>query len=421
MKKSRQSNFTFIPNEHNKILKAWDHGVPFEDAVYEQAAKCLSLPFVSAVCLMPDAHAGLGSTVGSVIVTENAVIPAAVGVDVGCGMSAYKTQFSRNDLENRHEEIFSKLSKYIPNGRTDNGGPKDIGRWQGQFGEQYSKYVWEEYFQKEYDELVSDIPFLGGGNSITYEQLGTLGTGNHFFEVCIDQNNEVWLVVHSGSRGIGARMAGYFMKRAKELCQMWHVPLIEKDLAYFPRGTEDFDLYIKAIYFLQRYAKMSRRIMLYCGSRTIDNILNATPNCYFVDNFNPTIDCHHNYLSIENHNGKNYYVTRKGAVRAREGDKGIIPGSMGAETHLTVGLGSNDSFCSSSHGAGRVMSRTKAKKNITLDQHIKDTDGVVCYKDDEILDESPRAYKSIRDVMEAQKDLVKTENILKQIICIKGK
>jgi tRNA-splicing ligase RtcB len=412
MMKNKERNYNFIENSSNKIIRAWNNGVPFEDGVYEQAKECISMPFVHAVCLMPDAHVGLGSTVGSVIVSQDAVIPSAVGVDLGCGMRAFKTDLFLSDIVGFEDKIYNLLNKRVPNGRSDNGGKNDIGRWKVKndiVSKEWSK------LEDEYESLSERYSCMKGGNGTSWEHLGTLGTGNHFLEVCFDENQSVWVLVHSGSRGVGARTGNYFMRQAKDLCSQWFIDLPNKDLSYFPRGTEEYKGYLNSARWCQRFAFSSRKVMIENAVLAIEEALGKSINKDF------TFDCHHNYLDIENHNDKNYIVIRKGAIRARESDWCLIPGSMGAKSYVAVGKGNEDSFTSCSHGAGRVMSRMKAKREISLEDHKKDTEGVFCDKTSEVIDESPRAYKNIDNVIEAEKDLIEVENILKQVICVKGK
>ncbi|MCJ8344758.1 RtcB family protein, partial [bacterium] len=266
-----------------------------------------------------------------------------------------------------------------------------------------------------YDQILSKYPKLSRKNN-QMNQLGTLGGGNHFVEVCLDENDTVWFMLHSGSRGIGNRIGTYFVQLAKEDMERQNKNLPDKNLAYFEEGSDYFRDYVQAVSWAQNYASVNRNIMM-------DALIEAVSNTRGVPKFicmQEAINCHHNYISLENHFGKDVYVTRKGAVKAGLGDMGIIPGSMGAKSFIVRGKGNKDSFCSCSHGAGRVMSRTQAKKLITVDQHKEDTRGVECKKDESVLDESPKAYKDIEKVMEAQEDLVEIVYTLKQIVCVKG-
>ena len=409
--------YNVVKYDNGRFLKVWNKGVHFEDGVYKQAGNLLKLPFVKDVRLMPDAHVGLGSTVGSVIVTNNAIIPAAVGADIGCGMQATRTNLRVEDAKHLSERIFAFISKDVPHGRSDNGQEGDIGRWH-----KVPKIVsstWKDKLKDEYEDICKDIP-IGKGGKVSFEQLGTLGTGNHFMEVCSDLDGYVWLMVHSGSRGVGARTGGYFQRRAKdmvkEVAEKWFLEslLPDPDLAYLPKGTDEFDAYMRSVLWCQKFAKESRNIMM---GYMVENLARAVDVPFDVEwNF----DCHHNYLAWENHSGKNYIVTRKGAIRAKVGDFGIIPGSMGQKSYIVEGLGNSDSYNSCSHGAGRRMSRTEANKTITLEDHKRDTAGVVCDKSEKVLDESPHAYKDIDNVINAERDLVTVKHQLKQFVCIKG-
>jgi len=245
--------------------------------------------------------------------------------------------------------------------------------------------------------------------------MGTLGTGNHFIEICLDESNHVWFMLHSGSRGVGNRIGTHFIEMAKKDMQRWMINLPDKDLAYLPEGTAQFQDYVEAVEWAQSYAQLNREVMMQRVILAVKSSLEL--------NFNANVEavnCHHNYISREHHYGKDVIVTRKGAVRARQGEMGIIPGSMGAKSFIVRGLGNEESFCSCSHGAGRVMSRTKAKKLVSMQEHVAATEGVECRKDKDVLDETPAAYKPIEKVMQAQKDLVEIVYTLKQVVCVKG-
>jgi len=412
-----QNNYTVVSYENGKMAKAWNKGVPFEDGVYAQAGNMLQLPFVKQLCLMPDSHVGMGSTVGSVIAMKGAVVPSAVGVDIGCGMRAAKTNLRAEDTKGFEKAIFGLISKNVPHGRSDNGGDRDIGRWRS-----VPKKVldtWRTELVDEYKEICETVN-INRGNKVTYEHLGTLGTGNHFMEVCSDTDGVVWLMVHSGSRGVGARTGGHFARRAKEMIkevsEMWHMKsmLPDPDLAYLPQGVDEYDQYLKAVKWCQLFAFHNRRIMM---DNMIDSLATAVDEAFDIElNF----DCHHNYIDWENHRGVNMLVTRKGAIRAKDGDLGIIPGSMGQKSYIVEGKGNEESLTSCSHGAGRKMSRGQAKREISLEDHIKDTNGVVCDKTAGVIDESPQAYKSIDNVIAAESDLVDVKYTLKQFVCVKG-
>lgn len=400
---SEKPLFQVIDAGGGRFIKAWINGVPVEDKAVEQLKQCARMPFVRPyVAAMPDMHWGMGSTVGSVIPTEGAIIPAAVGVDIGCGVLACQINRHVNPVD--YPRVRQAIEAAVPHGRTDNGGNNDRGAWYDVPEHIFKE--WIEDFDEEYSNLVMKHPGAYSRNAA--RQLGTLGTGNHFIELSVDENENQWIVLHSGSRGLGNRIGSYFTKLAKQLCERWHVPLIDPNLAFLPQGDEAFDDYLRALNLAQRFAWANREIML-------GRIMEALAT---VDN--ATVHCHHNYTAQERHHGKDLFVTRKGAIRAGQGEMGIIPGSMGAKTYIVRGKGSSASFCSASHGAGRAMGRQEAKKRFTVEDHIKATEGVECHKGVEVLDETPGAYKPIEAVMAAQADLVEIVHTLKQVISVKG-
>ncbi len=388
-------------------LSAFVDGVPVEDSVWDQVYNLSKLPFVHRMALMPDAHAGKGSTVGSVIGTVKAIIPAAVGVDIGCGMTAVKLSLKGHDLPESLSSLRSAIENVVPV-----GGPGIKGSWSEKGITPVSVVVSWAHMSKDYEAIASKYPKIGQG--MTFDQLGTLGTGNHFIEVCLDKDDNVWVMLHSGSRGLGNRVGSFFIEKAKEEMRRWHINLPDQDLSYLPEGSEFYTDYIKAVSFAQKFAHENRRLMM---TAVIDAISTVVPIAYVRAS---AISCHHNYISMEHHFNRDMWVTRKGAVRARKGDLGIIPGSMGAKSYIVRGLGNEASLESCSHGAGRVMSRTEAKRRISVDDHIKATAGVECRKDADMVDESPAAYKSIDAVMAAQRDLVEIVAELKQVLCVKG-
>jgi tRNA-splicing ligase RtcB len=393
-------------------IKAWTAGVPVEKDAMEQLRRVAQMPFVHKwVAVMPDVHKGIGCTVGTVIATDRAVIPAAVGVDIGCGMVAARTSLLASDLPDNLRKVREAIERAVPHGRTMNGGRGDRGAW-----ENPPPSVAEAWttLQPGYETIVAKHPRLGRGNDV--EHLGTLGTGNHFIEVCLDEDQHVWFMLHSGSRGVGNRIGSHFIELAKEDMRRWLINLPDADLAYLPEGTEHFDDYVEAVSWAQDYAALNRRLMMDAVVRWVSAAGVVRP--FSVEG--EVVNCHHNYVAREHHYGKNVLVTRKGAVRARLGDMGIIPGSMGARSFIVRGLGNPESFCSSSHGAGRVMSRTQAKKTFTVEDHARATAGVECRKDEDVIDETPGAYKSIDAVMHAQRNLVEIVHTLKQVVCVKG-
>ncbi|HKR64445.1 MAG TPA: RtcB family protein [Thermoanaerobaculia bacterium] len=406
------SNYEILKTDEGVPIKAWTRGVPVEDSAKQQLLNVAKLPFIYKwIAAMPDVHWGMGATVGSVIPTKKAIIPAAVGVDIGCGMMAVRTTLDASQLPDDLKPLRTAIEKAVPHGRTDNGGRNDRGAWKSAPSQQLE--VWSE-LKPRYDAIVAKHPKLGRGNDLNH--LGTLGTGNHFIEICLDEDAHVWFLLHSGSRGVGNRIGSYFIELAKEDMRRHFINLPDANLAYLPHGTKHFDDYVEAVHWAQDFAMWNRRLMM-------EAVVTAVRNSGAVPPFSTTeesVNCHRNYVAIENHYGENVFVTRKGAVRAREGDFGIIPGSMGAKSFIVRGKGNPESFHSCSHGAGRAMSRTEAKKRFTVADHMKATAGVECRKDSEVIDETPAAYKSIDAVMEAQKDLVDVVHTLRQVVCVKG-
>lgn len=404
------SNFEVIDAGNGRFIKAWRKGVKFEDKAIEQLKNTAQLPFIFKwIGAMPDTHWGMGSTVGTVLPTRGAIVPAAVGVDIGCGMMAIRTSLTREGLGDL-AVVRKRIEAAVPHGRTNNGAPGDRGAW-GTVPEDI-EFLWNSNFHIRYEQLCAKHPGARAKNTSVH--LGTLGTGNHFIELAEDEDKRVWIVLHSGSRGMGNKIGSYFTNVAKELCAKWFIKLPDPDLAYLPQNTEEFNDYKNAVTLAQEFAWENRSAMM-------NNIVEAIgPEAVGPVKNMEQIQCHHNYISWENHFGENIIVTRKGAVRARRGDMGIIPGSMGARTYIVRGLGNPDSFHTCSHGAGRAMSRTQATKQFTLEDHAKATEGVECLKDESVLDETPGAYKDIEAVMAAQSDLVEPVYRLKQFICVKG-
>ncbi len=396
-------------------IKAWTVGVPFEAEAEAQLRRVAALPFIHKwVAVMPDVHAGIGATVGSVVATKGAIIPAAVGVDIGCGMMAVKTTLTATDLPDNLRALRTTIEAAVPHGRTDNGGPNDRGAWSDLPAGVGA--AWAE-LEPGYQELSAKFPKLGRGSSVS--QLGTLGTGNHFIEVCLDEEDHVWFMLHSGSRGVGNRIGSFFIELAKKDMRTWMVNLPDENLAYLPEGTEHFGDYWKAVSWAQKFAAKNRELMMSAVVAAVSDDAHKTslPPFALVD---VAVNCHHNYVAREHHYGANVLVTRKGAVRAAEGDLGIIPGSMGAKSFIVRGKGNRESFHSCSHGAGRKMSRTAAKKRFTVEDHAEATKGIECRKDADVIDETPAAYKSIDDVMNAQRELVDVVHTLRQVVCVKG-
>lgn len=404
-----------------KPIKHWTQGVQLEDRAHEQLRNIAAMPFIHKhVAVMPDVHWGMGAAIGSVIATKGAIIPAAVGVDIGCGMMAVRTTLRADQLPDNLSTLRSEIESVVPHGRTNNGGPNDRGAWS-----EVPAQVQDVYFGKgdlvgRLRNILEKNPGLNPkkGSSLGDRaalHLGTLGTGNHFIEICLDETGLVWVMLHSGSRGVGNRIGIYFIQQAMREMERWFIQLPDQDLAYLVEGSEQFDNYIEAVEWAQDYALANRKVMMAAALEVMSR--SGLPNFSIGD---IAVNCHHNYVDRENHFGSNVLVTRKGAVRAREGDLGIIPGSMGAKSFIVRGKGNKDSFCSCSHGAGRVMSRGAARKTFTLEDHAKATEGVECRKDVDVIDETPGAYKDIQAVMNAQTDLVEVLHELRQVICVKG-
>ena len=395
------------------LVKAWVDGVEVEREAQEQLLLVADMPFVFRhVAVMPDVHAGRGATVGSVIATDGAIIPAAVGVDIGCGMAAVQTTLKASDLPDNLARLRAVIEAAVPHGRTDNGGKNDRGAW-GEIPDEVAR-VWLDRLASGYSQTISAHPGIVGRGRHPSAHLGTLGTGNHFIEVCLDEAQNVWVMLHSGSRGVGNRIGTFFIEKAKEEMQRWFINLPDKDLAYLPEGSELFGDYVSAVSWAQSFAELNRGVMLGRVLGAMRDLLK--PFSLAAD----AVNCHHNYVAREHHFGRNVLVTRKGAVRARAGDLGIIPGSMGARSYIVRGKGNPESFCSCSHGAGRRMSRTEARRRFTVEDHAAATAGVECRKDLDVVDETPGAYKDIDAVMAAQSDLVEIVHTLKQVICVKG-
>lgn len=401
-------------------IKMWTDGVPVEESAMDQLRNVASLPFIHKhIAVMPDVHWGKGSTVGSVIATKGAIIPAAVGVDIGCGMIAQRTTLTASDLPDNLFALRTAIESRIPHGRTNDGGVGDRGAWSDSYpsvdrsAENDRNLI--RHLAYLFDEIVPKHTVIGRAANRAEHHAGTLGTGNHFIEICLDLGNRVWIMLHSGSRGIGNRIGTYFIDLAKKDMRRWFVNLPDQDLAYIPEGSDLFSDYVQALNWAQKFAVINRNIMMDSAIAALGSCIHKQFSCD-----KEAINCHHNYVSFERHFGENVMVTRKGAVSAKKDELGIIPGSMGAKSFIVRGKGNRDSFESCSHGAGRKMSRKEAKKVFTLDDHIRATQGVECRKDSDVIDETPGAYKDIDLVMSAQSDLVSIEHILKQVLCVKG-
>lgn len=382
---------------------AWTDGVEFESGAREQVAAMASLPFVhDHIAIMPDVHVGIGATVGSVVPTVGAIVPAAVGVDIGCGMIAQRLSLEASDLPDSLRDVRRVIERTIPVGFADHARvPASV------------ETAWGN-LKPGLDRILAKYPKID--NRKAMKQLGTLGTGNHFYELTIDKDDHVWMVLHSGSRGIGNRIGSFFISKAKEEMQKAGIGLADKNLAYLTENTESFDDYVNAVEWAQMYARTNRDVMM---ARALDALrqMDSIPAFTLMEK---AVNCHHNYVAREHHFGRDVYVTRKGAVSAREGELGIIPGSMGARSFIVRGKGNADSFHSCSHGAGRRMARGEAHRRITVADLIEQTKGVECRKDRGVVDEAPAAYKDIDAVMKAQRDLVEIVHEFHQVLCIKG-
>ena len=393
------------------LIKAWTKGVPIEAQAMEQLRNVARLPFIHRhLAVMPDVHWGMGATVGSVIPTVGAIVPAAVGVDIGCGMMAVRTSVRAEHLPDSLAALRSAIEAAVPHGRTDNGGRNDKGAHAAD-PPALAVEKWAS-LAAGYEVVIEKDPKAAHPRGLGH--LGTLGTGNHFIELCLDEADRVWVMLHSGSRGVGNRFGTHFIERAKKDMARWFINLPDKDLAYFPEGSDGFGDYIRAVNWAQKYAMANREVMM---AAVLAVLAEHFPDLATDE---MAVNCHHNYVSREHHFGKDVFVTRKGAVRAGHGELGIIPGSMGAKSFIVRGKGNADSFCTCSHGAGRAMSRTEAKRRFTVEDHVRATEGVECRKDAEVIDETPMAYKDIDAVMAAQADLVDIVHTLRQVVCVKG-
>jgi tRNA-splicing ligase RtcB len=385
-------------------VKIWTDDV--DESSRRQLANIAALPFVHHhVAAMPDVHLGIGATVGSVIATQRAIIPAAVGVDIGCGMCAARTTLRADDLDEKHlKSVFAQISRDVPVGRDQHREPR-------------APADAAQPFAAGLDAILAKHPKLKGKADKARDwvfQLGSLGGGNHFIELCLDEAGRAWVMLHSGSRGIGNRIGTYFIERARERAVRMNRELPDRDLAWLDEGSPEFDDYMEALNWAQDYARTNREVML----RLVLAAMRRHLRPFEVTA--EAVNCHHNYVEREHHFEADVWVTRKGAIRARAGDLGIIPGSMGAKSYIVRGRGNAESFESCAHGAGRKMSRTAAQKQFTAADLVAQTQGVICRKDSGVVDEIPGAYKSIDSVMENQADLVEVVHTLKQVLCVKG-
>lgn len=405
-----------MPGKGHKPIKAWIEGVPLEESAEAQLKNMAAMPFIhSHIAIMPDVHWGMGATVGSVIPTKGAIIPAAVGVDIGCGMIAQRTSLVAADLPDNLHALRTEIESRIPHGRTNDGKPGDRGAW----GDVPPKYAEAFATMKAgLAKVVAKHPKIGQAAERAQHHLGTLGGGNHFVEVCLDEQDRVWIMLHSGSRGIGNRIGSYFIQLAKEDMKRYHVNLPDVDLAYIPQGSPLFPDYMEALSWAQAFAKLNRALMM---EAALEALKLAVPKPFQVDC--EAVNCHHNYVAQERHFGEEVFVTRKGAVRITETELGIIPGSMGAKSFIVKAKSGSPlalAMNSCSHGAGRAMSRTEAKRRFSLEDHAKAMGTIEARLDADVIDETPAAYKDIDAVMAAQADHVEILHTLRQVVCVKG-
>ena len=396
---------------NGKPIKLWTEGVPVEDDARKQLMNTATMPFIfHHLAVMPDVHLGKGSTIGSVIPTRGAIIPAAVGVDIGCGMMAARTSLTAADLPDHLHGLRSAIEAAVPHGRTPpRQSRRDKGAWETPpiaVDAQWKSLL------PGFERITGKYPRLKNTNN--YKHLGTLGTGNHFIEVCLDEVDRVWFMLHSGSRGVGNAIGNLFIELAQADMRQHLANLPDKDLAYLEEGSQHFDDYIEAVGWAQDYARRNREVMMGHVVAAARQVI-SKPFTADVE----AVNCHHNYVQRETHFGAEVLVTRKGAVSAQKGQLGIIPGSMGARSYIVRGLGNEDAFCSCSHGAGRAMSRNEAKRRFSVEDQIRATAHVECRKDSEVIDEIPMAYKDIDAVMAARRSLVEVVHTLRHVICAK--
>jgi tRNA-splicing ligase RtcB len=409
-----KQNYDILDTDNGSPIKMWTQGVPVEESAKQQLANTARMPFIyKHIAVMPDVHLGKGSTIGSVIPTLGAIIPAAVGVDIGCGMMAAKTTLNANDLPDNLGPLRSAIERAIPHGMT----PKTRGyrgRDEGSWNTPPAPVdaAWAQ-LKDEFDVICQKTPKLQNTNN--YRHLGTLGGGNHFIEVCLDEAGAVWFMLHSGSRGVGNAIGSHFIELAKKDMRTHFINLPDDDLAYLEEGTSHYQDYVEAVGWAQRFARSNREVMMHNLIAAVRSII-TKPFETHVE----AVNCHHNYVQRERHFGQDVLITRKGAVSARPGELGIIPGSMGAKSFIVRGKGNAESFNSCSHGAGRTMSRNEAKRRFNAGDQALATAGVECRKDASVVDEIPMAYKDIDAVMHAQRDLVEVVHTLKQVVCVKG-
>ncbi|MEQ4779288.1 RtcB family protein [Providencia huaxiensis] len=405
------NKFNELIQENGVPVKMWTNGVPVDPKAVTQLQNTAKMPFIfKHLAVMPDVHVGKGSTIGSVIPTKGAIIPAAVGVDIGCGMIAVRTSLTASDLPDSLQNIRFAIEAAVPHGRTTHRHGRYKGAWHRTPDIVDTHWA---HLDEEFKRICDKYPKLRQTNH--YNHLGTLGTGNHFIELCLDEQDRVWVMLHSGSRGVGNAIGNLFITLAQKDMQQHIANLPDRDLAYFEEGSVHFNDYMEAVGWAQDFARHNREVMMH---RVLEALSREIPKPFTTQQ--EAVNCHHNYVQKEQHFGEEVLVTRKGAVSARKGQMGIIPGSMGAKSFIVRGLGDEESFCSCSHGAGRVMSRTEAKKRFSVSDQKMATAHVECRKDSDVIDEIPMAYKDIDAVMAAQSSLVEIVHTLRQVVCVKG-
>ena len=391
-------------------FKLWTGALEIESGTYQQILRIADLPILAGhLAIMPDVHFGKGATIGSVIPTRNAVIPAAVGLDIGYGMCAALTNLTASDLPDNLAALRSQIERDIPVGFNEH--KRDV-YLLGEAGEQYKNNL--SRMVNQFESLALRTKLKNAKTNKIIRQAGTLGGGNHFIEICLDLQDRVWVMLHSGSRGIGGQIGEIAIEMAKNQAVTNNRLPTDENLAWLDEGSFEFNAYIEAMTWAQDYARFNRDTMM---SLLLSAIRRKLPDLLILDE---VVNCHHNFTSLEEHFGEKIWVTRKGAVSAKSGEMGIIPGSMGAKSFIVQGKGNHDSYCSCSHGAGRKMSRSKANSTFTVEDLKQQTAGIECRKDAKVIDEIPSAYKDIDAVMAAQTDLVAVVQSLKQILCIKG-
>ncbi|NVZ99519.1 RtcB family protein [Pseudomonas gingeri] len=411
MKNMQDQTYTLLEVANGKPIKLWTQGVPVEPEARQQLMNTAKMPFIfKHMAVMPDVHLGKGSTIGSVIPTVGAIIPAAVGVDIGCGMIAACTSLTASDLPDNLHGLRTAIERAVPHGRSSTRGGRDKGAWDNV--PTPADLAWSA-LESRFKAITDKYPKLEKTNHRNH--LGTLGSGNHFIEVCLDEANRVWFMLHSGSRGVGNAIGNLFIELARADMREHIANLPDRDLAYFEEGSQHFADYVEAVGWAQDFARQNREVMMQAVIAATRQVIRKPFEVALE-----AVNCHHNYVQKERHFGEEVLVTRKGAVSAKKGELGIIPGSMGAKSFIVRGLGNEESFCSCSHGAGRTMSRTRAKQMFTVEDQIRATAHVECRKDEAVIDEIPMAYKDIDQVMHAQRELVEVLHTLRQVVCVKG-